>query len=194
MSKLEQLEQEAALCKECALNEGRTNVVFGEGHPNGHIFLIGEGPGYYEDIQGRPFVGRSGKLLDQILEACGFNRKEHVYIGNIVKCRPPNNRVPASAEKETCLPYLYQQIELVNPEIIVLLGATALNGLIDKEMKIGQVRGTWIHWNNRLVMPTYHPSALLRNKNLKYRAWEDFKTIVQIYRERVNPDHYSEHV
>ena len=152
---------------------------------------IGEGPGYYEDQQGKPFVGKSGILLDKILDACGFNRKEHVFIGNIVKCRPPNNRDPLPEERETCIPFLYKQIELIKPEIIILLGATALKGLIDPNAKITKVRGEWMSWNNRLVMPTFHPSALLRNPQLKRPVWEDFKKVVFKYRELVDKDHYS---
>jgi DNA polymerase len=154
---------------------------------------IGEGPGQEEDLQGRPFVGRSGQLLDKILNVCGFNRQEHVFIANIVKCRPPNNRAPLPEERLMCIPYLYKQIELINPIIIVLLGATALNGLIDPNLRITKVRGNWLMWNNRWVMPTYHPAALLRNPKLKYEAWEDFKKIVAKYRELVNPDHHSDY-
>jgi len=191
---LDKLKSEVAICTKCELHKGRTNSVFGEGPYDAAIMCIGEGPGYYEDQQGRPFVGRSGKLLDKILDVCGFNRKEHVFIGNIVKCRPPNNRDPLPEERETCLPYLYKQIDLIDPKIIILLGATALKGLIDKNAKISKVRGTWMEWNNRLVMPTYHPSALLRNPNLKKDAWEDYKKVVFKYRELVNAEHYSEHV
>jgi DNA polymerase len=180
-------------CTLCGLSTTRTNAVFGMGNPVAEIFLIGEGPGYDEDIQGLPFVGRSGQLLDKILEACGFNRNEHVYIGNIVKCRPPENRTPSMSERETCLPYLYRQIQLVDPKIIILLGATALQGLIDPFAKITKLRGTWLNWNNRIVMPTYHPSALLRTPGLKKEAWEDFKKVVAKYRELVNPGHYSAH-
>lgn len=189
----EQLKTEVLSCNKCILSQGRTRVVFGEGKTQAKIMCIGEGPGHDEDIQGRPFVGRSGQLLDKILAACGFTRTEHVFIANIVKCRPPNNRAPFPEERTLCLPYLYKQIELINPSIIILLGATALNGLIDPKLKISQVRGKWMEWNNRLVMPTFHPAALLRNPKLKYVAWEDFKLVVTKYRELVNPQHRSEH-
>ena len=187
----QKLKEEVLQCTNCALSQNRTHVVFGEGPSDADIFCIGEGPGRDEDLTGRPFVGRSGQLLDKILAACGFNRKEHVFIGNIVKCRPPNNRAPLPEERSMCLPYLLQQIELVNPKIIILLGATALNGLLDPKLKITQVRGNWIEWQGRWVMPVFHPSALLRNPNLKRPTWEDFKKVVTRYRELVNPEHSS---
>lgn len=189
----EELKIEVNSCTKCILSETRTNVVFGEGNRNAGIMCIGEGPGYHEDVQGRPFVGKSGQLLDKILHVCGFTRDEHVFIGNIVKCRPPNNRDPLPEERETCIPYLHKQIELIDPKIIILLGATALKGLIDPNARITKVRGQWMEWNNRLVMPTFHPSALLRNPKLKYDAWEDFKKVVTKYREIVNQDHHSDH-
>jgi DNA polymerase len=192
-NEFELLKTEVLQCKKCQLAAGRTNVVFGEGFPQAKIMCIGEGPGRDEDIQGRPFVGRSGQLLDKILGVCGFSRAEHVFIANIVKCRPPNNRAPLPEERAMCLPFLYKQIELIDPAILILLGATALNGLIDPNMKITQVRGKWMHWNNRLVMPTFHPAALLRNPNLKKDAWEDFKQVVVKYRELVNPQHHSDY-
>lgn len=180
-------------CTKCPLSAGRTNVVFGEGPFTAKIICIGEGPGHDEDIQGRPFVGRSGQLLDKILGVCGFSRKENVFIANIVKCRPPNNRAPLPEERNACLPYLLKQIELINPAIIILLGATALNGLVDPKLKITQVRGNWINWNQRLAMPTFHPAALLRNPNLKKDSWEDFKKIVAKYRELVDSEHKSDY-
>jgi len=183
------LRNEIQNCKLCALSETRNNVVFGEGKSNASIFIIGEGPGREEDLLGRPFVGRSGKLLDSLLLMFGLDRINHVFIANIVKCRPPDNRAPLKEERELCLPYLYKQIELVNPKIIVLLGATALNGLISKDLKITKVRGSWIEWNERLVMPTFHPSAILRNPKLKKDSAEDFKKIVEKYKELVNPNH-----
>jgi DNA polymerase len=193
MDEFELLKQSVQECNKCELSKTRTNVVFGEGNRNADIICIGEGPGYYEDQQGMPFVGKSGQLLDKILDVCGFTREEHVFIGNIVKCRPPNNRDPLPEERETCIPYLYKQIELIDPKIIILLGATALKGLIDPNARITTVRGEWMEWNNRLVMPTFHPSALLRNEKLKRPAWDDFKKVVTKYRELVNPDHYSAH-
>jgi DNA polymerase len=193
MDEFELLKQEVETCTKCNLCKTRNKVVFGEGFRNSKIMCIGEGPGYYEDQQGRPFVGKSGQLLDKILDVCGFNRNEHVFIGNIVKCRPPNNRDPLPEERETCIPYLYKQIELIDPKIIILLGATALKGLIDPNAKITKVRGEWLELQNRLVMPTFHPSALLRNEKLKRPAWEDFKKVVAKYREVINPNHISDY-
>ncbi len=191
MNDLEELKQRVLSCTGCPLYKTRNNAVFGNGNLDAEIMLIAEAPGFYEDKSGVVFQGKSGELLDKILDASGFNRKEHIFISNIVKCRPPNNREPNDAEKKACLPYLYQQIEIINPKIIILLGATALKGLINPYAKITQMRGQWIDWKGRLVMPTYHPSALLRNKNLKRPVWEDFKNVVAEYRKSVNPKHYS---
>jgi DNA polymerase len=194
IQRLESLKAEIANCTKCPLHRHRDNTVFGDGNIEAKIFLIGEGPGYEEDRQGRAFVGRSGQFLDRILAACNFSRSKHVFIGNIVKCRPPENRTPANEEMAACLPYLEEQIELINPSIIILLGATALRGLFGNTMKITQARGNWLIWNNRLVMPTYHPSALLRNPNLKKDAWEDFKKVILKYRELVDAGHKCEHI
>ncbi len=193
MYKLEELKQEVLSCSKCPLHQTRNNAVFGNGNPDAEIMLIAEAPGFYEDQSGIVFQGKSGELLDKILAASGFNRDEHIFISNIVKCRPPNNRTPNETEKTTCLPYLYKQIEIIDPKIILLLGATALKGLIDPNARITQIRGQWMDWNDRLVMPTYHPSALLRNPNLKRPVWDDFKNVVAKYRELVNPEHYSAH-
>jgi uracil-DNA glycosylase family 4 len=188
---IEKLRNEVLVCTRCRLAATRTNVVFGEGNINAPVFLIGEAPGRNEDIQGRPFVGRSGQLLDDMLSSCGFNRSDHVFISSIVKCRPPGNRTPRIAEITKCKPYVLQQIELVNPKIIVLLGSIALKSLLGNDLKITEARGEWISLEDRLVMPVYHPSALLRNPHLKKEASEDFKKIVSKYREIVNPSHQS---
>lgn len=189
----DELKQEVLSCEKCSLHKTRNNAVFGNGNPNAEIMVIAEAPGFYEDKSGIVFQGKSGELLDKIFAASGFTRDEHIFISNIIKCRPPNNRTPSNIEKEACLPYLFKQIELIDPKIIILLGATALKGLIDPNARITQIRGQWINWQNRLVMPTYHPSALLRNPNLKRDVWEDFKNIVAKYRELVNPEHHSDH-
>lgn len=185
------LEAKVRSCTRCELHQGRTQAVFGMGNPYSELMVIGEGPGEEEDRQGLPFVGKSGQLLDKILGAAGFTREETVYIANIVKCRPPENRDPLPEERAACLPFLLLQIEMIRPSILILLGGTALKGLIDPNAKITQVRGQWIDWNGIHVMPTYHPSALLRNPDLKKDVWEDMKLVVQKYREIVDPEHKS---
>lgn len=190
---MEELKNKVLTCANCQLRAGCKQVVFGDGNPEASILLIGEGPGEDEDKLGRPFVGRAGQLLDKILAACGYTRAQHVYIANIVKCRPPKNRIPEPEERALCLQHLHRQIEIIQPRIIVLLGATALQGLLDPQAKITKTRGQWIDWQNIWVMPTYHPAALLRNPALKQPVWEDFKKIVARYRELVDPNHYSAH-
>ena len=191
---LEALKKEVLSCNKCGLAKTRNHVIFGEGNSHAPILIIGEAPGRDEDLQGRPFVGYSGQLLDKILDACGFNRTHHVYISNIIKCRPPGNRVPYPEEIEKCKPLLLQQIELINPRILILLGATALKNMIGPDMRITKLRGNWIPWENRLAMPVYHPSALLRNPALKRDTWEDFKKVVFKYRQIVDHSHYSAHI
>lgn len=178
---LEELKKSVAACQKCGLAAGRTNVVFGEGNPFALLMLIGEGPGADEDRLGRPFVGAAGQLLDRILSACGITREE-VYIANIVKCRPPGNRVPLKEEAEACLPYLRRQIELIRPRLIVLLGSTALHYLIGGGTGITKMRGQWLGpiFGAR-VMPTYHPAALLRDPSKKRPVWEDFQKVRDAY-------------
>jgi len=194
MEIFESLKNEVLHCTKCDLAITRSHVIFGEGNPNAGILIIGEAPGRDEDLQGRPFVGKSGQLLDKILAACGFTRDEHVFISNIVKCRPPDNRVPTPQEAATCMPWLLKQIELINPKIIILLGATALKCMAGPDYRITRERGNWLNLQNRPAMPVYHPAALLRDPSLKRDTWEDFKKIVFKYRELVNPQHYSAHV
>lgn len=194
MESINELKNEILHCTKCELSKTRNHVIFGEGNTNADILIIGEAPGRDEDMQGRPFVGKSGQLLDKILAACGFTRDEHVFISNIVKCRPPNNRIPTPQEASTCMPWLLKQIELINPKILILLGATALKYMAGPEHRITHERGNWINWQNRLAMPVYHPAALLRDPSLKRNTWEDYKKIVFKYRELVNPNHYSAHV
>ena len=193
-SELQLLKQEILSCTKCTLSKTRNHVIYGEGNENAPILIIGEAPGRDEDLQGRPFVGKSGQLLDKILEACGFNRNEHVFISNIVKCRPPDNRVPTPQEAAVCMPYLLKQIELINPKILILLGATALKYMAGPEHRITRERGNWLNVQGRLAMPVYHPAALLRDPSLKRPTWEDFKTIVHKYRELVDSKHFSNHV
>lgn len=172
----ENLHSEITDCTKCRLCEGRTNVVPGEGNPGADIMFIGEGPGRDEDLQGRPFVGASGQLLDRMIHAIGMERTE-VYIGNVVKCRPPMNRNPEPDEAETCMPYLRQQFLLIRPKIIVLLGKVACRYVLKTEAPISALRGSWIERKGIWFMPTYHPSALLRDPSKKREAWEDFKAV-----------------
>lgn len=181
-------------CTKCALYKTRHNVIFGEGNLYAGIFIIGEAPGREEDLQGRPFVGKSGQLLDKILAVCGFTRNEHVFISNIVKCRPPDNRVPILEEADACMPWLLKQIELIDPKILILLGATALKYMAGSAHRITRERGNWLNIQERLAMPVYHPAALLRDPTLKRDTWEDFKKVVLQYRELVDPQHYSDYV
>ncbi|HOP03936.1 MAG TPA: uracil-DNA glycosylase [Tenuifilaceae bacterium] len=190
----EALKQEILSCSKCDLCKTRNHVIFGEGNENAKILIIGEAPGRDEDLNGRPFIGKSGQLLDKILAACGFTRSEHVFISNIVKCRPPDNRVPTPHEAAICMPHLQKQIELINPKILILLGATALKYMAGPNHRITRERGNWLNLQGRLAMPVYHPAALLRDPSLKRDTWEDFKKIVYKYRELVNPNHFSENV
>jgi len=191
---IDSLKKEILQCSKCELTKTRNHVIFGEGNAKAGILIIGEAPGRDEDMQGRPFVGKSGQMLEKILAACGFTRDEHVFISNIVKCRPPDNRIPTPQEASTCMPWLIKQIELINPKILILLGSTALKYMSGPEHRITRERGRWINLQNRLAMPVYHPAALLRDPRLKRDTWEDFKKIVFKYRELVNPQHYSAHV
>lgn len=163
-------------CKKCRLWEMRTNVVIGDGNQNADIMFIGEGPGQQEDLQGRPFVGPAGQLLDKMLKAIDLTRKD-VYIANVVKCRPPGNRDPHEDEQEACLNYLRYQLLLVKPKIIVCLGRIAAMAVIKPNFRITRERGTWEERKGYWITATYHPSALLRDEAKKRPAWEDFKAI-----------------
>lgn len=179
---LTELQNRAGACSRCGLRKGCAGVVFGEGNPEAKLMLIGEGPGADEDRQGRPFVGKAGQLLDKILAAVDMERFTHVYIANVVKCRPPGNRAPQSDEVAACLPWLYRQIELVSPRLIVLLGSTALQNLIEPGAKITVMRGKWLVSKSGIkIMPTYHPAALLRDPGKKRPVWEDFQKIRDEY-------------
>ena len=176
-SELKELEEMCKNCTLCDLSKTRNNVVFGEGNPNAKLMFIGEGPGEMEDKAGRPFVGRAGKLLTKIIEnVLGMDRSE-VYIANIVKCRPPNNRVPTIQEAEACKPYLLKQIEIINPDILVCLGKTAFMYLMDDHSPISKIRGRIFEYKGKKVIPTYHPSFLLRNPSHKKEAYQDFLLI-----------------
>jgi DNA polymerase len=159
------------------LARGRKNVVFGVGNPRAELLFIGEAPGADEDEQGEPFVGRAGQLLTKIIEAMGFQREE-VYIANVLKCRPPNNRVPEPGEVANCLPYLLAQIDAIQPKVMVALGATAVRSLLDVQLGITKMRGNWYTFHNIPIMPTFHPAYLLRNPAAKREVWEDMKTVL----------------
>ncbi|MDD3277139.1 MAG: uracil-DNA glycosylase, partial [Kiritimatiellales bacterium] len=168
---LEEIAGQVRTCSACPLNASRTNTVPGEGNPNRpDILFIGEGPGADEDAQGRPFVGAAGQLLDKMINAMGYKREE-VFIANIVKCRPPGNRVPLPEEMISCLPYLKAQIALIQPKIIVALGKTAVEGLLNKPVAITHFRGTWCKYEGIDLMPTYHPAFLLRSPGRKGEVW-----------------------
>ena len=177
-----QLGELARDCQRCRLREGCKQVVFGNGNIRSGILFIGEGPGQDEDLQGIPFVGRAGKLLNKILEAAEFTREE-VYIANVVKCRPPGNRLPSPDEVKECRNYLEAQIRIIKPRIVVCLGALACQTVIDSKAKIGQTRGKWFLRNGIKIMATYHPAALLRNENYKRPTWDDFKLIRDEYKK-----------
>lgn len=177
---IEQLATTALGCRRCGLRAGCRGVVFGKGRPDADLMFIGEGPGAEEDRQGQPFVGAAGQLLDKIIFAGGWKPAE-VYIANIVKCRPPGNRVPALSEAEACRPWLSKQIEFVNPKIIVLLGSVALQNIIGQESRITRMRGQWLEKDGIKIMPTFHPAALLRDETKKRPVWEDIKKVRDLY-------------
>jgi len=184
-AELEKIAEQVKKCFKCGLESSRTNTVPGEGNPNARIMFIGEAPGADEDAQGRPFVGRAGQLLDKIIEACGLKRSD-VFIGNILKCRPPENRDPRAEEIISCLPYLQRQIEIIEPEIIVALGAHAARTLLNTTKSIGQLRGQFHEYYAGIsrppikLMATYHTAYLLRNytPENRRRVWEDMKKVL----------------
>ena len=177
---IEELKSYMANFKGCELYKSSTNMVFSDGNPKSKIMLIGEAPGHDEDIQGKPFVGRSGKLLDKMLEAIELNR-EKVYIANIIPWRPPNNRRPTEEEIEICLPFIKKHIELINPKVLMLLGSTAAFALLKNSEGITKIRGKWVdlNLNNILIptLPTFHPAFLLRQPAQKKHVWEDLKSL-----------------
>jgi DNA polymerase len=167
-------------CTKCRLSETRTHTVFGEGDPEAAIFFVGEGPGETEDQTGRPFVGRAGQLLDKMIAGMGLDRGQ-VFIANVCKCRPPNNRVPAPDEAAACMPYLVRQIEVVRPRVIVTLGLTAAKYMLgDNKLAMGKIRGQWHQWRGVRLMPTFHPSYVLRTYTEATRkaVWDDLKAVM----------------
>ena len=178
---LEELEISIKDCKKCKLCDARQNIVFGIGNPNAEIMFIGEGPGGDEDRQGEPFIGKAGQLMNKAFDVVGIKREE-VYIANVVKCRPPNNRDPEEDEIQACMDYLRNQVMIIKPKIIVLLGRIALQNILGKEYKITASRGKWVEKKGILYMPTWHPAALLRDETKKIEFLNDLKMIMQ-YKE-----------
>ncbi len=174
--KLEEIEEIVKKCNKCELCSNRTNIVFGVGNPNADVMFIGEGPGADEDAEGEPFVGKAGKLMNQAFLGLGISR-EKIYIANIVKCRPPNNRTPLKEEANSCLDYLRNQVMIIKPKIIVLLGNTALKNILGEEFGITSTRGKWIERKGIKYMPTFHPAALLRDETKKIDFWNDLKLV-----------------
>lgn len=175
---LDEIRAEALACKRCSeLARCRNTVVFGVGNPHAELMFIGEAPGADEDEQGEPFVGRAGQLLTKIIEAMGY-RREEVYIANVLKCRPPQNRVPEPHEVANCLPFLHRQIDTIQPKVMVALGATAVRALLDVQLGITKMRGNWYTFRDIPIMPTFHPAYLLRNPPAKREVWEDMKTVL----------------
>jgi len=175
---LQSIAKDLDQCKRCKLCETRTNIVLGEGSPHAKLMFVGEGPGEQEDLSGRPFVGRAGQLLDKMIVAMGLSRAD-VFIANIVKCRPPNNRFPEPDEVETCSPFLFKQIETIRPEVIVGLGKCASQTLLKTETVISKLRGNFFPFRGSKLIPTYHPSYLLRNPSAKKEVWQDLQKVAQ---------------
>lgn len=175
---LEDIRAELGDCCRCGLSRGRQKVVFGVGNPNARLVLVGEAPGREEDEKGEPFVGEAGRLLDRILFAMGLSRAD-VYICNVLKCRPPNNRDPEAEEIASCEPFLKRQLAAIQPEMIVALGRFAIQTLLQSKAPISRVRGTWQQYQGIPLMPTYHPAYLLRNPNGKREVWADMKLVVE---------------
>ncbi|MEO0949348.1 MAG: uracil-DNA glycosylase [Cyanobacteria bacterium J06641_5] len=181
-STLEDLATDCGVCRRCELCQGRTNIVVSRGNPTADIAIIGEAPGQHEDEQGKPFVGRSGQLLDKILASVRLDSDRDVYICNIIKCRPPGNRTPAAPEVAACKPYLLEQLRLVDPKIVLFTGATALKGVTGEKRGITKIRGQWLDWEGRLAMAIFHPAYLLRNPSKakgspKWLMWQDIQAV-----------------
>lgn len=189
IEELNKIKEECKNCTKCALCKTRTNIVFSDGNEHAKVMLIGEAPGYNEDMQGIPFVGRAGKLLDEILKSVNFLRKDNIYICNTIKCRPPENRNPLPDEKKACRNYLDKQIEIIKPKIILICGAVALESMMGLKGGISKVRGKWFDGPfGAKMMPIFHPSYLLRNPSHekdspKWLMWQDIKEIRRLFDE-----------
>ncbi len=184
-AELSHLEEEIRVCKLCELARTRTNAVPGEGVFDPLVMVIGEGPGAEEDATGRPFVGRAGRYLDKWLDAIDLSREKNCFIGNIVKCRPPGNRDPKPEESSACLPYLVKQIELLKPKAILTVGRISSQILTGSMQGIGKLRGRIYNYNGVPLVPTYHPSGVLRNPSLRPYVWEDLKLLKAILEEKI---------
>jgi len=182
---LDELRDLVAGCRMCGLAAARTQPVFGEGNPRADLVFVGEAPGYHEDIQGRPFVGRAGALLTDMIRAMGLSR-EDVFICNIIKCRPPGNRDPRPDEMKACEPFLLRQLEMIRPKVICALGRYAIQSLLRDTTPVSKLRGKWRKYHNIPLMPTFHPAYLLRNDKQKRFAWEDLKAIMAKMEELKN--------
>lgn len=188
---LEKIKEKCLKCQKCSLAKSRNNVVFSDGKPNDKIMLIGEAPGYWEDMKGKPFVGKAGQLLDKIFNCVGLSREKDIYICNTIKCRPPENRNPLPEEKSACREYLDAQIKILNPKIILLCGKVAAQSFLGEVNSITKIRGKWFDGNdygfkNVKFMPIFHPSYLLRNDSRekgspKWLMWQDIKEIKKAY-------------
>ena len=174
---LERIREDLGECTRCRLHKQRNKIVFGQGNPRAELVFVGEGPGHDEDVQGLAFVGRAGKLLTQMIEAMGLTR-EQVYICNVVKCRPPENRKPEDDEVATCSPFLYRQLDVIAPKAVVCLGATAAQSLLKTKDSISRYRGQWFDYRNTKLLVTYHPAYLLRNPNAKGDVWKDLQKVM----------------
>ena len=183
MTTWEEFETACRECKKCPLHESRTNVVVGVGNRTAEVMFVGEGPGESEDLKGEPFVGRAGKLLDDMLRIIGLDRKKNIYITNIVKCRPPKNRDPQGNEREMCLPWLRAQFSLIEPKIIVCLGRIAAGDLIGGDFKISRDHGKWYDKESARIMAIYHPAALLRDPNRRPETFVDLKELERAIKE-----------
>ncbi len=176
---LEKIRADLGECTRCKLHKQRNKIVFGDGNAKADLVFVGEGPGHDEDVQGLPFVGRAGKLLTQMIEAMGLERKD-VYICNVVKCRPPENRLPERDEIATCSPYLVRQIDAIRPKVIVCLGATAAQMLLNTNRGISGFRGEWLEYRGTRLIATYHPAYLLRNPAAKSEVWKDLQKVMSV--------------
>lgn len=179
----EDLEKSIIGCQKCDLCKTRKNIVFEDGNRNSKVMIIGEGPGENEDITGKPFVGRAGMLMNHALEGLGIKRQK-IYITNIVKCKPPHDRNPLKQEAEACLNYLRNQVILVNPQIVILMGSVATQNILGENIKISRVRGIWQEKRGIMYMPTWHPAALLRDENKKVDFWRDLRKVIDLCKER----------